>query len=134
MMVNQAFLSNSRKAMEISNQVTSLSALNLTQNLGGNDIAATRPIPALDVNNTTTSNQNSDSSNTQSTLRQADRQAAIDRPASNTAAYTNFVYENSREVMKVLGTSDVLLYQIPARGELEIIKAENAARAIDATA
>ena len=134
MVMNQAFLSNSRKAMEINSQVASLSALNLTQNVGGNAIAVAHTVPARDVNNTTTSNQNSDSPNTQSTLRQSDRQAAIDRPASSTDAYTNFVYENSREVMKVLGTSDVLLYQIPARGELEIIKAENAARAIDATA
>ncbi|MBI5937285.1 MAG: hypothetical protein HY850_05495 [Betaproteobacteria bacterium] len=126
--------------MEISSQVTNYSALNQTQNLGGNHIvAATRAIDARNADNTSAAARNSNTADDQTKQTLLSRQAKIDRPASTTDAYANFSYtrfeyERNREIMSVLSKHDVLIYQIPTKGALEVIKAEYQSHIIEATA
>lgn len=126
--------------MEISNQVTNYSAVNLTQNLGGNNIvAAARAIEARNANDTPAAARDSGTNDKRAQESLRERQAKIDRPASSTDAYANFSYtsfeyQRTREIMSVRGKYDVLIYQVPTKGALEVLKAENQAQLVEATA
>lgn len=121
--------------MEISSQAASYSALTLTQNLGGADVVtATRSASTSEAGNVASASRDQSNRNTAAQLSQEQRQAALDRPATKTEAYTNFIYEGAQSIMNVLGRHEVLIYQLPPKGRLEVVNAIERQQFLEATA
>ena len=104
--------------MDLAIQATSYSTANQIQNLVTRDVAATQPATALRPEANARGSRESASSPGQA------RQAPQARAAqANHFTQTDFIYKAQTHVMQV-SDKDVLIYQVPPRGALEIIKAE----------
>jgi hypothetical protein len=110
--------------MDLAIQATSYSFQSPIQNRAAQPLAAPQ---AVSAGKPETSARNAQED---ARLNQARQQAnaparAANQPSGGLISRTNtdFEYEDTRSVMKVTD-KDVLIYQVPAKGALEIIKAE----------
>lgn len=110
--------------MDLAIQATSYNVQSPIQNRTGQTLAAPQAV--------STAKPETSARNTQeeARLNQARQQAKASAQAANQPAgglisrtKTDFEYEDTQSVMKVTD-KDVLIYQVPAKGALEIVKAE----------
>ncbi|MFA5081854.1 MAG: hypothetical protein WC474_04815 [Hydrogenophilaceae bacterium] len=66
----------------------------------------------------------------QKALQEASRKKDTDAPSTEVAQVHGFAfeYEGTRQVMKVNNEKGVLIYQVPSKGQLALIEAEDDAR------
>lgn len=123
--------------MDISVQAASFNAANHAQSQGGSVFASARAASAISSEGASQSSQNLSSARTKNESQQATNRSAAqssNNTLPNRVAHTNFEYKQQVHVMEVVDQRDALIYQIPAKGALEIIQAENEVRALEATA
>lgn len=124
--------------MNISVQAASFNAADLAQSQGGNTFASARVATVTGAVSASANTQIADSTRTKSELQQQTTNRSAPQASVNTqpdrAAHTSFEYNEQVRIMKVVDKRDVLIYQVPAKGALEIIKAEAETRALEATA
>lgn len=120
--------------MDLAIQATSFIPSSPVQSRVGSAMVA--PQPAAQKPETSARNAQEDSSLSQARQQTQRSAQAANQSASNliSRTRTDFEYEEALSVMKVTD-KDVLIYQVPAKGALEIIQAEaKEASRIQATA
>lgn len=111
--------------MDLAIQATNYNVASPIQNRAGQGLAIAQPATAPKPETSARNTQENLNLNQTRQQRQTPAPAATAQPTNLVSRnVTDYEYEGALSVMKVTD-KDVLIYQVPAKGALEIIKAES---------